>query len=720
VRVTWYSSITFKMTLLVLGGTIVVFALVLAYSYMSSREIILAEAEKNARNLTLSVARRVEQEFRAVAKVPESFARFLENSPCDKETLHRLIQELVAANDEIFGSTVAFEPYRFKPEVEAYSPYYYKNKGGLDYESLGTPSYNYFQHDWYHVPAVMKTPTWSEPYLDSGGGGVLMITYSCPFFDRDRHGIPGSLRGVVGADVSLEWLTRLLGSMTVGRRGYYFLTSNTGAFITHPNADYIMRESVFSMAEESAKPQWRTVGREMITSPSGFVDLSSRIDGEDSFLAYARIPSTGWCLGAVFPKDELLAELEELHRKTLIIAAVGICLLLAVSVLVARSIARPLRRMAEATGRVAQGDLDFDLSDIKSRDEVGMLAESFTRMTQGLKERDFIRNTFGRYLTREVVNRLLEHKDGLQLGGEARNISLIMSDIRGFTATIARMQPDQVISFLNRYLGKMVEIMMEYRGTIDEIIGDGILAFFGAPEPLEDHAARAVACALKMQAAMEEINALNEADGMPLIEMAVAVNTGEVVVGNIGSEMRTKYGAVGSQVNFTGRVESFTVGGQVLISESTYERLSDILTVGNILQVEMKGMTGKVNLYDVRGIGGTYDVHLPEKHEDLIQLKDRINVTIYPLTNKTVNDTPSTGRLTHLSMSRATLLTSVPVKQWDNLRMSLLDETLQPVAGEIYAKVVAAVSVGEDYEAVVRFTSVPPEAYGMFHQAMSA
>lgn len=719
-RVTWHSSITFKMTLLVLGGTAVVFALVLAYSYISSRDIILAEAEKNARNLTLSVARRVEQEFRAVAKVPESFARFLENTPCDKETLHRLIQEFVSTNDEIYGSTVAFEPYKFKPAVEAYSPYYCKNKGGLRYESLGTASYNYFQHDWYHVPKIMRTPVWSEPYLDVGGGGVLMITYSCPFFERDRHGIPGNVRGIVGADVSLEWLTRLLGSMNVGRGGYYFLTSNTGAFISHPNADFIMRESVFSMAEETAKPQWRAIGREMITSPAGFVDLGSKIEGEDSFLAYARIPSTGWCLGAVFPKDELLAELEELHRKTLIMVAVGIALLLAVSVLVARSIARPLRRMAEATGRVAQGDLDIDLSDVRSRDEVGMLAESFTRMAQGLKERDFIRDTFGRYLTREVVNRLLEHKDGLQLGGEARNISLIMSDIRGFTATVARMQPEQVISFLNRYLGKMVEILMEYRGTIDEIIGDGILAFFGAPEPLEDHAARAVACALKMQAAMEEINASNEADGMPLIEMAVAVNTGEVVVGNIGSERRTKYGAVGSQVNFTGRVESFTVGGQVLVSESTYETLSDILTVRSILQVEMKGMTGKVNLYDVRGIGGPYDVHLADKHEELILLKNRINVTIYPLTNKTVNDTPSTGCLTHLSMTRATLLTGEPIKQWDNLRMAILDDTQQPIAGDIYAKVVSVVSVGGEYEAAVRFTSVSPEAYKIFHHAMSA
>ena len=195
---------------------------------------------------------------------------------------------------------------------------------------------------------------------------------------------------------------------------------------------------------------------------------------------------------------------------------------------------------------------------IRSRDEVGSLARAFTEMTDGLKQRDFIRDTFGRYLTKEVVNRLLETKDGLQLGGESREISIMMSDIRGFTAVTADMRPEQVITFLNRYLGKVVEILLDYRGTIDEIVGDGILAFFGAPEPLDDHPARAVACALKMQQAMDEINAINENDGLPHIEMGVAVNTGNVVVGNIGSERRSKYAAVGSQMNFTGRMESYT------------------------------------------------------------------------------------------------------------------------------------------------------------------
>ena len=220
----------------------------------------------------------------------------------------------------------------------------------------------------------------------------------------------------------------------MGRTGYCFIISDTGHFVTHPNSELIMSESMFSLAEERHDPALRTIGLAMGREESGFVEIGPALSGEDAFLAYARIPSPGWSLGAVFPKKELLAEMNSLHQTTVLLAAGGLILLLVVSGLVARSIARPLRRMAAATEKVAHGDLDIDLSGIRTTDEVGRLAQSFMRMTEGLRERDRIRDTFGRYLTREVVNRLLESKDGLRLGGENREITMIMSDLRGFTA----------------------------------------------------------------------------------------------------------------------------------------------------------------------------------------------------------------------------------------------------------------------------------------------
>jgi len=625
---------------------------------------------------------------------------------------------MVKESREIYGTAVAFEPHAFDESLRWFAPYCFKNESGITYDQLGSESYDYFTKDWYHVPRVLKAPVWTDPYFDEGGGGVIMTTHARPFFERGEGNPAAKVKGIVTADVSLQWLTDLVCSVQVGRTGFCFIISDTGTFVTHPNAELIMSESMFSLAEERKDPGLRTVGLAMERDESGFLEIGPALSGEDAFLAYARIPSPGWSLGVLFPKSELLAEMNSLHRTTVMVAAVGLALLLVVSWLVAQSIARPLRRMATAAGKVAQGDLDINLTDIRSSDEVGRLAQSFMRMTEGLKERDRIRDTFGRYLTREVVNRLLESKDGLRLGGENREITMIMSDLRGFTALTSSMPPEQVLQFLNRYLGKMVEILIDYQGTIDEIIGDGILAFFGAPEPLPDHPARAVACALKMQAAMDEINSLNEADGLPRLDMGVAVNTGYVVVGNIGSEKRAKYGAVGSQVNFTGRIESYTVGGQVLISGSTCERLSHFLDIRNVLEVEMKGVPGKISLYDVRGIKGPYEAHLPDRDETPVPLERPINVQMYRLNQKILDGAQATARITQISLTSAVMALESSIGRWEDIRLLILNDKMELMPGEVYAKVVSAAAVGDQFEATIRFTSVSPGAYKMFRQAV--
>jgi class 3 adenylate cyclase len=708
------NSILLKMALLVAGGTSVVFALVLMYSYSYSRQIILNESEENARNLAFSVARRVGQEFRAVEKIPRGLACVMETTPTAEETVRRLLECSVAQNPEIFGSAVAFEPYECTPTVKAHCPYCYKAEKAVRFLELGTEDYHYFRRDWYHIPRELKVPVWSQPYFDEGGGAVLMATYSCPFFDRGTDGSAGRLKGIVTADVSLDWLTKLVSSIGIGTSGYCFIVSETGGFVTHPRQEFIMRESLFSLAEERKDPLLRKVGRNMIRHESGFEEFGTTLTDQDSFIAYARIPCTGWILGAVFAKSELLSEVRALHRTTLLLAVMGVLCLALVGMFVSRSMVKPLRRMAVAAEKVARGDLTIDLADIRTTDEVGQLARAFVRMTDGLRDRDFIRDTFGRYLTKEVVNRLLESKDGLRLGGEAREITLMMSDLRGFSALTSTMKPEQVITFLNRYLGKMVEILLDHRGTIDEIVGDGILAFFGAPEPLDDHQARAVSCALEMQAAMEGINALNELEGLPHLEMGVAVHTGKVVVGNIGSERRSKYGAVGSEVNFTGRIEGFTVGGQLLISDATYQALSGLLEVKNVLEVEMKGFHGKVALYDVRGIRGTYNIRLRDRDEAPVELKDRINVSVHRMDRKTVAATEAKAWVTHVSGTTARVVMSCNIGLWEDVKILILDESLTREAGEVYGKVVRVTEIDDKCEAIIRFTSVSPEAYRKF------
>jgi adenylate cyclase len=213
----------------------------------------------------------------------------------------------------------------------------------------------------------------------------------------------------------------------------------------------------------------------------------------------------------------------------------------------------------------------------------------------------FIRATFGRYLSDEIVTDILERPEGLELGGDLRRVSIMFSDIRGFTSLSENLAPSQVVTMLNRYLGTMTDIIMAHHGTIDEFIGDAILAVFGAPQHRDDDADRAVECALAMQAAMIEVNALNEAEGFPAVNTGIAINTGDVIAGNIGSERRSKYGFVGHPMNVTSRIEDITAGGEILISDSTLQSLKGHYSLGRSQKINVKGIDETIVVHQVTG-----------------------------------------------------------------------------------------------------------------------
>ena len=190
----------------------------------------------------------------------------------------------------------------------------------------------------------------------------------------------------------------------------------------------------------------------------------------------------------------------------------------------------------------------------------------------------------------------------------------------------------------------MVDVISRYEGTIDEIIGDAILVIFGAPLACDDHAAKAVACGLAMQLAMMEVNRRLTAKGAAELEMGIGIHTGRVIVGNIGSLRRTKYAAVGSNVNLAGRIESFTTGGQLLISESTREKIKSDLRIDGQFQVEPKGAARSLQLHEVGGIGEPFNLSLPSKSETLCLLPQPMPITFTVLEEKFVGRTVHGGQ----------------------------------------------------------------------------
>ena len=333
-----------------------------------------------------------------------------------------------------------------------------------------------------------------------------------------------------------------------------------------------------------------------------------------------------------------------------------------------------------------------------------------------------IRATFGRYLTDDVVATLLEDPDGIKLGGDRRLITILTSDLRGFTALAERLPPEDVVQVLNLYLGAMAEIITDYQGTIDEFMGDGILVLFGAPMQRDDDPQRAVACAIAMQLAMEQVNQkmrlLSFAQGQNLslstLKMGIGINTGEVVVGNIGSTKRAKYGVVGSQVNLTYRIESYTTAGQILISESTYRAVPEIKVL-NCQQVSPKGVKEPINIYAVQGIGGKYNLAIPDRLAEILYLlPEPIDLSYSVLEDKDISTQTIPASLIRLGHDTAEIQSPTTHPVFTNIKLNLkLNLKLNPhlhssdlIHEDIYAKVLEQNLENSSFS--ITFTALPP------------
>lgn len=230
-----------------------------------------------------------------------------------------------------------------------------------------------------------------------------------------------------------------------------------------------------------------------------------------------------------------------------------------------------------------------------------------------------VEDIFGRYVSEEVKAHLLASPEGFQ-GSERRTLTLLMADIRGFTRLAETLSPEQVVQVLNSYLERATDVILSRNGTINEILGDGLLVFFGAPVNDANAAEDAVAAALELQLAMNDLNARHRDQGLPELAIGIGVHTGEVVVGTIGSRRRQKYAAVGKHVNLVARVESQTVGGQVLVSDSTFREVREIAHASSSFRARVKGYAEPVIVHDVRGLAGQYDLWLPSSDRALTGL----------------------------------------------------------------------------------------------------
>ncbi len=349
-------NIAVQLTLLIMSGAAVVFLLVFGYNYHISRQLVQENVEQDAQQLALSTLTQIETVFLAVQKVVEGMALAVEQMRGTPAEMTRYLKAVVASNPEVYGSVIAFEPYALDPQLKYFCPYYCQPQGVLTYVNLGTETYDYHTWPWYRVPQAEQRPVWSEPYFDKGAGDVVMSTYSVPFYDIS--GAEKRFLGVVTADLSLEWLRELFDSIHIYRTGYAFLITGQGTFIAHRDESLVMRQTIFSLAEQRRDPVLAEIGQQMIEGASGFRPLLCPVSGQDSFLYYTPLAMNGWSLGVLFPRNEFMHDINRLNKIMLGLGLAGFFMLLLVIVMIARSLARPLLHLTEAAEAVAVGRLD--------------------------------------------------------------------------------------------------------------------------------------------------------------------------------------------------------------------------------------------------------------------------------------------------------------------------------------------------------------------------
>jgi adenylate cyclase len=396
--------------------------------------------------------------------------------------------------------------------------------------------------------------------------------------------------------VTISFQSFMKGILETGqwKHSYACLVKSDGRYLAH--TDPAM--SNLSKLGETGDPLEKKVLEEMKTKDFGSVPGEGH--PPDRVIGFYKVPTTDWYLVLTSRGSAILAPIV---RFRLIYTLAGIISLICVGVLIqwsTRPVAQSIADISKAAEEVENGNFSLQIPEDRS-DEIGQLKRRFNQMIRGLKQRDLIERTFGRYVDKNIAQELLNRPEAANLGGEEHVVTILVADLREFTPMAEKLAPEQVIKLLNRHFGRMIPVIEKFKGIIVDFYGDSILVFFnGTDIDVRASVANAVNCAFEMQREVAVSSEENEREGLPGLSLGIGIHTGEVILGNIGTETRAKYGIVGSAVNETDRIQSVAHGGSIIVSENTYAFLPETVKVGPKCQACLKGLDGTRDLYELK------------------------------------------------------------------------------------------------------------------------
>ena len=332
-----------------------------------------------------------------------------------------------------------------------------------------------------------------------------------------------------------------------------------------------------------------------------FQTLYTGAGGARRFGAFQKLTLANVAVITSVDEDVVFEGVAATTRRNLFLTGAVLCLAVLCIWFFSKTLSGPLKNLAAAAGRIENGEFEVDLN-VKTRDEVGLLTRSFVSMGRGLAERERLKDTFGRFTNREIAERALRGE--LSLGGETKQVTVFFSDIRSFTEISEKLEPQEVVEFLNDYMTRMVDCVNKTGGVVDKFIGDAVMAVWGAPVSSDSPARDALNCvraALMMRASLREFNRNRGGEKKPRIRIGCGINTGSVVAGQIGSSQRMEYTVIGDTVNLASRTEALNkpFHTDILITENTWKLLEPCLVTEEMPPVSVKGKEKPVRMFAV-------------------------------------------------------------------------------------------------------------------------
>ncbi|MHB1949381.1 MAG: adenylate/guanylate cyclase domain-containing protein [Gammaproteobacteria bacterium] len=608
--------ITLRVSILSIFVTFFVIAILtlIIINYYNSSHTLVSTSINLIQKISQSVFNKLNDEFTTVEQDDKFAAEMIQNNIVNPHNINQMIYYTFSLADQFdiinqvywgdqtgniinahreSNNSITSEIINRTIQKPITTYIYRNNQGKIIRTSL---SYNLI-HDprnrlWYKNAINYKNMIWTDIYKFEELP-YLGVTVATPVFLDS-----GKFTGVIAIDVRLDWISNFISKFHISRNGIIYVVAKSGELVAYPNL-YVNREFTTLTDIHSVTPAWVARSFDLFKKAKKS-SFSFRYEGQNylaAFNSFAENPqyyADPWIVGVVAPENDFIGKLK---LNSLINALIGILVLVVGLLLVSTLITyviNPIKRLVAQTEKIRRFELD-DEEHIDSRiKEVYMLSSAINAMRIGLK-------SFKKYIPAGLVRQLIKTGEDIRIGGTRRELTVLFSDIKGFTNIAERINPDELMETMNEYFEELSQIITREKGTIDKYIGDSIMAFWGAPAIVEDPVHHAAKVALLCERRLDELNELWRSQNKDILFTRFGIHIGEAIVGNIGSSERINYTAIGDVINIASRLEQANkiYGTRIMVSESVYEIIKNDFILRKVDKIALKGKSISFNIYEL-------------------------------------------------------------------------------------------------------------------------